>query len=120
MIWDITVISASAKQPLALHQALVNAAGAHSQDMLDNDYFSHTNLSGQSPTNRANAAGYPSSIGENGGRAQAAATQQDASLHPEGCLRHMPISILVDNAVLDATNGSAIPGPAAYVTRRSS
>jgi hypothetical protein len=35
--------------------------------MLDNDYFSHTNLSGQSPKNRIDAAGYPSSVawGEN-------------------------------------------------------
>lgn len=58
-------ISFAAKPPLAPHQALVNAAGAHSQDMLDNDYFSHTNLSGQSATDRAHAAGYPGWVGEN-------------------------------------------------------
>ena len=59
-------ISASPKQPLAPHQALINAADAHSQDMLDNDYFSHTNLSGQSPADRAVAAGYPATfVGEN-------------------------------------------------------
>ena len=59
-------ITTSPKHPLAPHQALTNAAAAHSQDMLDNDYFSHTNLSGQSPSARAAAAGYPSAfVGEN-------------------------------------------------------
>jgi hypothetical protein len=59
-------ISADAKQPLAPRQALVNAAGLHSQDMLDNDYFSHTNLSGEGPSDRATAAGYPpAAVGEN-------------------------------------------------------
>jgi hypothetical protein len=59
-------ISADPKQPLAPHQALIDAAGLHSQDMLDNDYFSHTNLSGQQPWDRATAAGYPpAAIAEN-------------------------------------------------------
>ncbi len=52
-------ISPAARQPLAPHQALVNAARAHSQEMLSNNYFSHTNLSGQSPTAKAKAAGFP-------------------------------------------------------------
>jgi uncharacterized protein YkwD len=62
-------ITTAAKQPLAPHQSLVNAAGLHSQDMLNRDYFSHTtlgttNLAGH----RAVAAGYPgsvNSVGEN-------------------------------------------------------
>ena len=58
-------ISAVAKQPLAPNQILINVAGAHSQDMLDNNYFSHTNLAGQSPSDRAIAAGYPTWVGEN-------------------------------------------------------
>ena len=33
--------------------------------MLDNDYFAHVNLQGESPTDRAAAQGYPSPIGEN-------------------------------------------------------
>ena len=37
-------ISNTAKQPLAPQQGLVTAAGLHSQDMLDRDYFSHTTL----------------------------------------------------------------------------
>ncbi len=35
-------ISPDAKQPLAPHQLLVDVAQAHSQDMLDRDYFCHT------------------------------------------------------------------------------
>ncbi|MFN9721505.1 MAG: CAP domain-containing protein [Planctomycetota bacterium] len=62
-------ITTSAKQPLAPHQILINIAGAHSQDMLDRDYFNHTT---QGTTNgsgeRAVAAGYPApatAVGEN-------------------------------------------------------
>ena len=58
-------ISNTAKQPLAPNQLLINAAGAHSDDMLANNYFSHTNLSGQSPSDRAAAAGYSTWVGEN-------------------------------------------------------
>ena len=58
-------ISTSAKQPLAPNQPLINAAGAHSQDMLNNNYFSHVNLAGQSPSARAMSAGYPTWVGEN-------------------------------------------------------
>ena len=58
-------ITTTAKQALAPNQFLVNAAGAHSQDMLNRDYFSHTNLDGQSPSDRARAAGYPTGVGEN-------------------------------------------------------
>jgi hypothetical protein len=58
-------ISSKSKPPLAPHPALFRAAGAHSQDMLDNNYFSHTDLWGQSPTDRAKAAGYTGWVGEN-------------------------------------------------------
>ena len=37
-------ITTAAKQPLAPQQQLITAAGLHSQDMLDRDYFSHTTL----------------------------------------------------------------------------
>ncbi|MBC7967528.1 MAG: CAP domain-containing protein, partial [Fuerstia sp.] len=37
-------ISTAAKQPLAPQQQLITAAGLHSQDMLDRDYFDHTTL----------------------------------------------------------------------------
>jgi hypothetical protein len=58
-------ISYDAKQPLAPNQILQIAAGGHSDDMLANNYFSHTNLAGQSPSARAAAVGYPTWVGEN-------------------------------------------------------
>lgn len=58
-------ISSSPKQPLAAVQSLVNAAGAHSQDMLNFNYFSHTGRNGSSPTTRAQAQGYANGVGEN-------------------------------------------------------
>lgn len=45
---------------------LQEIARKHSEDMAKNNYFSHTNLQGQSPSDRALAAGYISStFGEN-------------------------------------------------------
>ncbi len=42
------------------------AAQAHAQDMLDNNYFSHTGLNGSSVGDRATAAGYNwRTVGEN-------------------------------------------------------
>ncbi len=58
-------LSNTPKQPLAPHQSLINAAGLHSQDMLDQDYFDHQNLAGKSPNQRALDAGYTGSAGEN-------------------------------------------------------
>ena len=51
-------ISATPKQPLAPNQILVDVAGAHSQDMLDQDYFDHTGKDGREPHERATDAGY--------------------------------------------------------------
>ena len=62
---DPGTITTDPKQPLAPHQSLVVAAGLHAQDMLDNDFFSHDNLQGETPSDRAKAAGYPNSVGEN-------------------------------------------------------
>ena len=58
-------ISSTPKQPLAPDQILIQAAGGHSQDMLNRDYFSHTNPEQKSPTDRANALGYSGGVGEN-------------------------------------------------------
>ncbi len=60
-----STISDTPKQPLAPSQILVDAAAAHSADMLEHDYFSHTNLAGQSASDRAIAAGYPVGVWEN-------------------------------------------------------
>uniref|UniRef100_UPI0013DAD177 dockerin type I domain-containing protein n=1 Tax=Candidatus Laterigemmans baculatus TaxID=2770505 RepID=UPI0013DAD177 len=59
-------ISTASKQPLAPHQALLNAADAHSQDMLNRDFFSHENPDGEMPWDRMLEAGYRYSLaGEN-------------------------------------------------------
>ena len=60
-----STISSDPKQPLAPNQILVNIAGAHSADMLAQDYFAHNNLAGQSPSDRALAAGYSTGVWEN-------------------------------------------------------
>ncbi|WP_153556643.1 CAP domain-containing protein [Roseimaritima sediminicola] len=62
-----STISSDAKQPLAPHQALVDAAMAHSLDMLERDYFAHNSPEPNSttPSDRAIAAGYPVGAGEN-------------------------------------------------------
>ncbi|MCH8922290.1 MAG: hypothetical protein IIA67_03955, partial [Planctomycetes bacterium] len=62
---DPGTITTDAKQPLAPHQSLITAAGLHAQDMLDNDFFEHDNLQGETPSDRARAAGYPADVGEN-------------------------------------------------------
>jgi len=59
-------ISNSPKQPLAPNQLLINAARLHSQDMLDHDYHSHTNLQGRNWSQRIADSGYVAqSTGEN-------------------------------------------------------
>lgn len=62
-----STISNASKQPLAPHQALVDAAVAHSLDMLDRDFFAHNTPApnSTSPSDRARAAGYPADAGEN-------------------------------------------------------
>jgi hypothetical protein len=59
-------LSAAAKQPLAPHQMLGAVAAAHSQDMLDRDFFAHVNPDGDGPGERLAAVGYAArSWGEN-------------------------------------------------------
>lgn len=53
------------QEPLALNPALTIAARAHSLDMAQRDFFDHVNPEGQDPTDRARAAGYLGSAGEN-------------------------------------------------------
>jgi uncharacterized protein YkwD len=45
-------------RPLAHDPKLAAVARRHSQDMAELDYFAHENLRGQSPTDRADQAGY--------------------------------------------------------------
>jgi uncharacterized protein YkwD len=50
---------------LRVDARLAAAAQAHSEDMVDRDYFSHTSPDGEGPGDRAAAAGYESWSGEN-------------------------------------------------------
>ena len=64
---------------LSAHGALTCAARVHSKDMVDRDYFDHTNPDGLLPWDRMDLAGYDwSAAGENiaAGNATAAATVQ--------------------------------------------
>jgi uncharacterized protein YkwD len=59
-------ISSSPAQPLAVVETLSDAADAHSRDMDDRNFFSHTNPDGESPADRAIDAGHGSRfVGEN-------------------------------------------------------
>ncbi len=51
--------------PVALDTRLGTASRAHSEDMVARNYFDHRNPEGAGPDQRAVAAGYPGSIGEN-------------------------------------------------------
>lgn len=44
-------------EPLMWHFAVAEVARAHSQDMVDRDFFAHTNPDGESPFDRLTAAG---------------------------------------------------------------
>ena len=59
------LISPEPKQPLAPHQALIDAMVGHVNDMLQRNYFAHDSPDGTDPSSRARAAGYPTGAGEN-------------------------------------------------------
>lgn len=59
-------ISGLPVQPLVLNSNLSKAALAHSQDMIDQDYFAHNSLNGKTPFERMEDKGYQYSFaGEN-------------------------------------------------------
>ena len=74
------------KQPLAPHQSLITAAGWHSDDILNRDFFQHnapapapshttdTPADGSTPQERADKAGYTGAVGENIGINQTTGT----------------------------------------------
>lgn len=51
--------TSSSKQALAVDPILSAAADNHSEDMLDRNFFDHTNPDGDSPTDRAQDEGWP-------------------------------------------------------------
>jgi RHS repeat-associated protein len=59
-------ISSSPAQPLTFNAQLHHAALLHSQDMIDQGYYSHNSLDGRTPYDRIAEAGYPCPlVGEN-------------------------------------------------------
>src|ERR1700709_2566087 len=59
-------ISTDSKQPLAMNETLLGTARAHSQDMIDRDYFAHNTPEGVDPFQRIANAGYNfTTAGEN-------------------------------------------------------
>ena len=81
--------------PLAFNAKLLQAARAHSQDMVARSFFAHVNPSGQDPTARGAAAGYDAGVGENidGG---------GASTGDDILMSHF--SFMVDYDNIDTTN----------------
>ncbi|MFE0675112.1 CAP domain-containing protein [Streptomyces sp. NPDC058867] len=70
---------------VAANSALADLAAAFSQDMADRDFFDHTDPDGQSPWDRAAAAGITNLGGENIARGQAdAAAVMDAWMNSPG------------------------------------
>jgi Cysteine-rich secretory protein family len=55
-------LSGVSKQPLAMNETLLSVARAHSQDMIDRDYFAHDTPEGVTASQRIANAGY-SAIG---------------------------------------------------------
>ncbi|QTR44937.1 hypothetical protein J9253_13050 [Thiothrix litoralis] len=75
-------LSSSASQPLAFNNELTAAARSHSEDMLDNDFFAHVNLEGQSPFDRIQTAGYTYvTAGENIGWIGTTASLTEATIN---------------------------------------
>ena len=58
---------------VTVNPVIAGVARAHSQDMADQAYFSHTSLDGRSPWDRLGAAGYTDGSGENIAAGQATA-----------------------------------------------
>lgn len=78
-------ISSSPVEALAVVPTLSDAAEAHSEDMDNQDYFSHTGRDGDRPWDRAQEAGHENSyVGENIGWVGSTNTSFDAQARAEG------------------------------------
>ncbi|HEY6416190.1 MAG TPA: CAP domain-containing protein [Acidimicrobiales bacterium] len=67
--WVVALVNAARADagcdPLRIDSRLTAAAQGHSDDMAEQDYFSHTSLDGRTFADRVRAAGYPRPGGEN-------------------------------------------------------
>lgn len=78
-------ISRSAQEALAVVPTLSNAAEAHSEDMDNQNYFSHTGRDGDRPWDRAEEAGHENRyVGENIGWVGSSNTNFDEQARAEG------------------------------------
>lgn len=78
-------ISSSPVEALAVVPTLSDAAEAHSEDMDNQNYFSHTGLDGDRPWDRAEEAGHENSyVGENIGWVGSTRTTFDEQARAEG------------------------------------
>ncbi len=71
---------------LSISTNLTRTATGHVYDMGNENYFSHTNLAGHGPQERANGCGYPYAVGEN----LAAGTVRDTAREAFDALRASP------------------------------
>jgi len=62
---DPGTISNTPKEPLAMNDDLLSAAGKHTRDMYIRDFFDHENPDGLWPSDRCEAEGYSRYVGEN-------------------------------------------------------
>ena len=78
-------VTTAPKEALAVVRTLSDASDAHSQDMDNRDFFSHTNPDGDSPADRAIEAGHGSRfVGENIGWVGSTQTSFDEQARVEG------------------------------------
>lgn len=78
-------VTTAPKEALAVVETLSDASDAHSQDMDDRNFFAHTNLDGESPSDRAIEAGHGSRfVGENIGWVGSTRTTFDQQARAEG------------------------------------
>jgi uncharacterized protein YkwD len=90
-------------EPLAVTSGLSAASRAHSQDMDDRNFFSHTNLDGQSPGARAIEEGHGSGfVGENIGVVGSSGTSFDRQLRAEAHHENLWISDGHQRNLMDA------------------
>lgn len=97
---------------LAAHSQLTAAAYAHSRDMADNDYFSHTSLDGRTLGTRVSAAGYAwTSVGENIAAGYATVQQSvDAWMASDGHCANLMNSRFTEFGLACAHNGASTYG----------
>ncbi len=97
-----------ATTPVTWNSKLYQAALGHSEDMADNNYFSHTGLNGQNAGSRITAAGYSwSTYGENIAAGYSTAQSVvDGWLTSSGHCKNIMSSSVTNMGVAKATGGS--------------